>query len=192
MTIEQRSLDELMRIPEAVASPDAKIHRFDQSLQISEAGGLEPFWDQVYRKHFPTLVACVPLRGDTAAQRQGKDRAIHLANGSVLYIDEKIRPNRRDDRDILLEYLSNDRTGAPGWIEQDKAIDYLAYAFVARKRVYIFPWLQLRRAWCHYKSIWQADYAPIPARNPTYTTYSTPVPTDILRKAVSTAAIIQL
>ncbi len=188
----QRTLDELLRLPEQPARPDAIIHDFDTSLRASEEGSLEPFWDEVYRKHFPNMVACVPLRGDTVAQRQGKDRAIHLANGDVLYIDEKIRPKRLDDSDILLEYLSNDRTGAPGWIECDKSIDYLAYAFVMRKRVYLFPWAQLRRAWCHYKVQWQADYAPIGTRNRTYMTYSTPVPTKVLRAAVSTAAIIQI
>lgn len=188
----QRSLDELLRIPEEPARAGAKIHHFDQSLRESEQGSLEPFWADVYARHFPTMVACVPLRGDTESQRQGKDRAIHLANGDVLHVDEKIRPKRRDDRDILLEYLSNSRTGSAGWIEQDKAIDYLAYAFVSLRRVYIFPWLQLRRAWLHYKIEWQAQYAPVAARNNTYTTYSTPVPTVILRKAISTAAIIQL
>lgn len=187
----QRSLDELLRQPEQPPKPGAPVHDFRTSLAKSEAASLEPFWEQVYRKHFPTMVACVPLRGDTAAQRQGKDRAIHLANGDVLYIDEKSR-DRHDDRDILLEYLSNDRTGAPGWIECDKSIDYLAYAFLPRKRVYLFPWLQLRRAWAHYKDQWKADYRPIPARNATYTTYCTPVPTHVLRAAISTAAIIQL
>ena len=189
---QQHRLDELMRIPEQPARVDAVIHDFAASLKRSEEGSLEPFWEEIYRRHFPSMVACVPLRGDTASQRQGKDRAIHLANGDVLHIDEKIRPSRRNDSDILLEYLSNDRTGALGWIEQDKAIDYLAYAFVAIRKVYIFPWLQLRRAWCHYKVEWQAQYAPVPGKNRTYTTYSTPVPTAVLRKAVSTAAIIQL
>lgn len=188
----QRSFDELLRQPELPPSPGAKVHNFHSSLAKSEEGSLEPFWDQVYRKHFPTMVACVPLRGDTAAQRQGKDRAIHLANGDVLYIDEKIRPDRYDDRDILLEYLSNDRTGAPGWIECDKAIDYLAYAFIPRKRAYLFPWLQLRRAWSHYRDRWQAENKPIAAKNQGYITYSTPVPTKELRAAVSVAAVIQL
>ena len=71
----QRSFDELLRQPELPPSPGAKVHNFHSSLAKSEEGSLEPFWDQVYRKHFPTMVACVPLRGDTAAQRQGKDRA---------------------------------------------------------------------------------------------------------------------
>lgn len=187
----QRSLDELMRLPEPAPAPEARIHDFRERLAASEAARLQPFWEAVYRKHFPNMVACVLLQGDTASQRQGKDRAIHLANGQVLHIDEKSR-DRTDDRDILLEYLSNDRTGAPGWMECDKAIDYMAYAFVPIRRVYIFPWPQLRRAWLHYKAEWQAAYPPVPARNRTYTTYSTPVPTKVLQKAVSTAAVIQV
>lgn len=187
----QRSLDELLRLPEPDPPLGAKIHDFAERLAMSEAARIQPFWHAVYQKHFSNMVACVLLQGDTASQRQGKDRAIHLANGQVLHIDEKSR-DRADDRDILLEYLSNDRTGAPGWMECDKSIDYMAYAFVPLRRVYIFPWPQLRRAWLHYKAEWQATYAPVVTPNRTYRTYSTPVPTKVLQRAVSTAAVIQV
>jgi hypothetical protein len=166
------------------------IHDFHERLAFSEAAGTEPFWDAVYRKAFPTLVGHMQTTGATASQRAGIDRVIHLANGKTLYVDEKKR--ERDYADILLEYVSNDRTGAPGWIEKDLAIDYLAYAFMPSQRCYLFPWLILRRAWIGFGAKWKEQYKPVKAQNNTYATWSIPVPILVLRRAVSTAMIIDV
>jgi hypothetical protein len=128
--------------------------------------------------------------GDTLSQRQGVDRVILLANSKILLIDEKKR--REEYPDILLEYISVDTTGAPGWMEKDLIIDYLAYAFMKSQRVHLFPWPMLRRAWCRYKDEWIDTYPIIKAQNYGYKTISVAVPTDVLRKAVSVATIIQL
>jgi len=166
------------------------VHNFAEQLAFSEKASEEPFWDAVYRKAFPNLVNHMLASGDVKSQRMGVDRVLFLANGKTLYIDEKKR--REIYTDVLLEYVSVDTTSAPGWIEKDLAIDYLAYAFMPLQRVYLYPWPMLRRAWLHFKSDWLQKYKIPPAQNKGYKTLSVAIPVEILRKAVSTAAIIQL
>lgn len=168
----------------------ATIHDFRERLAFSEAASSEPFWDAVYRKAFPNLVNHMQTLGPTASQRSGVDRVLHLANGRTLYIDEKKR--EKEYPDILLEYVSNDRSGAPGWIEKDLAIDYLAYAFMPSQRCYLYPWLLLRRAWLNYGKQWKADYRKVKAQNDTYATWSVAVPIPELRKAISQSMIIEV
>ena len=163
---------------------------FQTDLKFSEEASDEPFWDAVYKKAFPNLVNHMACGGDNNSQRRGVDRVIHLANGKTLYIDEKKR--REDWNDILLEYISVDATNAPGWMEKDLAIDYLAYAFMPSKTVYLFPWAMLRRAWQYYKEEWLEKYQLIPAQNNGYTTWNVAVPIPVLRGAVAAATIIKI
>ncbi|MFA6271402.1 MAG: hypothetical protein WC657_09450 [Candidatus Paceibacterota bacterium] len=165
-------------------------HDFRNSLAYSEVASDEPFWSAVYKKAFPNIVNQMLASGDTASQRMGIDRVVILANGQILKIDEKKRAGTYQD--ILLEYISVDTTGAPGWMEKDLAIDYLAYAFMPTKKVYLFSWPILRRAWDHYKAKWIATYPKITAQNRGYKTISVAVPIDVLTAAVSAASVIQL
>ncbi|MBT9173486.1 MAG: hypothetical protein DDT21_01887 [Syntrophomonadaceae bacterium] len=166
-------------------------HDFKQQLAWSEAQGHEPFWDAVYRKAFPDIVNHLLCSGDTVGQRNGVDRIVYLRNDKILRIDEKKRV--KDYPDILLEYVSVDTTGAPGWIEKDLTIDYLAYAFMPSKTCYLFDWLMLKRAWRKYGEEWKAKYKPpVVAKNITYNTVSVAVPIVILRQAISTAAVIDV
>lgn len=166
------------------------IHDFCDQLKYSELASDEPFWDAIYRKAFPNMVNHMVCYGSTQSQRLGVDRVIHLSSGRTLYVDEKKR--KREYNDILLEYVSISTTGAPGWVEKDLQIDYLAYAFMESRRVYLFDWLMLRRAWLHYKTEWLKKYIRIEADNGTYKTYSIAVPIEIVRSAVKGASIIQL
>jgi hypothetical protein len=168
----------------------ATVHSFRERLEFSEQAGHEAFWQEVYRQAFPNLVNIMPCPGDTASQRMGIDRIILLANGKLLAIDEKKR--EADYPDILLEYVARDRDGAPGWIEKDLTIDYLAYAFMPSKRCYLLPWPFLRKAWEENKARWKADYRPVVAENRDYRTLSLPVPTDVLYRAVNRATLIQV
>lgn len=170
-----------------IATP---VHVFKERLARSEAQGDEPFWNAVYSKAFYNLVNHMTCTGDTQSQRQGIDRILHLAGGQTLYIDEKKRD--KDYPDILLEYISVDTTGAPGWIEKDLNIDYLAYAFMPSKRCYLLPWLQLRRAWIKFGPKWKAKYPKVEAQNPGYKTISVAVPIEVLQTAISVAAIIDV
>lgn len=174
-----------------IEQTELKIHDFEDQLEWSERAGDEPFWEAVYKKAFPNMVTCVACTGDTKAQRRGVDRLVYLSNDKVLRIDEKKRKKVYDD--ILLEYVSVDTTGAPGWIEKDLAIDYLAYAFMPIQKVYLYDWPMLRRAWQAYGERWKRKYTPpVPARNNGYITYSVAVPIPILNTAVADARIIQL
>lgn len=166
------------------------VHDFKTSLEYSEIASDEEFWSSIYRKAFPNMVNHMTAFGDTESQRQGIDRVIILSNGKILKIDEKKR--KKDYGDILLEYISNDQTGALGWIEKDLSIDYLAYAFMPSEKVYLFPWLMLRRSWLHYKDEWISTYPYISADNLTYNTISVAVPIDTLLSAVKIASIIQV
>jgi hypothetical protein len=165
-------------------------HDFKKQLQFSQAASDEPFWDAVYRKAFPDMANHMVSTGDTLAQRMGIDRIILLSNGRNLRVDEKKREKVYND--ILLEFVSNDRTGAAGWIEKPLFIDYLAYAFMPTRKVYLFDWLMLRRAWIYYGETWKKSCRHVPAQNPGYRTISLAVPIPTLQKAVQTAAIIDV
>lgn len=169
---------------------EMKINYFKEDLVFSEEASEEWFWQEVYQQAFPDMINNIHCTGDNQGQRLGIDRLIYLQSGKVLFIDEKKRRKIYDD--ILLEYLSNDKTGALGWIEKDLLIDYLAYAFIPNKVCYLFPWHILRRTWIKLGDQWKNDYKKIESENLGYKTISLAIPIMILRKAVSTAAVIQL
>jgi len=165
-------------------------HDFKAQLKYSEESSDKEFWQKVYTIAFPSMVSNRLTGGDMKLQRLGIDRIVTLSNGANIKIDEKKRREARND--ILIEYISVDTTGAPGWIEKDLAIDYIAYAFMPIQRVYLFPWQNLRRAWLRYKPYWLADYRPIIAQNRGYKTISVAVPISVLANAIWQASIIQL
>lgn len=166
------------------------VHQFRERLEWSEAQRDEPFWDVVYRKAFPNLVNHMPTPGDVASQRMGIDRVVFLANSRTIHIDEKKRG--KEYGDILLEYVSVDTTGAPGWIEKDLAIDFLAYAFIPSGRCYLFSWPLLRLAWQNNKERWKTIYRPVIARNNGYKTFSLPVPIPELQRSIARALLIEV
>lgn len=173
-----------------MGQPGLGYHDFRERLKYSEKASEEPFWEAVYKKAFHNYVNSMPCSGNTKSQRKGIDRLVHLSNGKTLQIDEKKR--EQDWPDILLEYVSVDTTNAPGWIEKDLDIDYLAYAFMPSKTVYLFPWDMLRRAWKHYKDLWIDEYQEVRAQNNGYVTISVAVPIKVLQDAVTVASIIKL
>jgi len=166
------------------------IHNFKECLEWGESVADEPFWLQVYQRAFPTLAAVTKNMSAGDAQNRGIDRVLLLQNGRSLYVDEKKRT--RDYGDILLEFVSNDRTGAPGWIEKDLQIDFLAYAFIPSGRCYLFPWHQLRRAWRQMGEEWKKRCRLVTAENLTYKTHSIAVPTEELLRMVARASIIDI
>lgn len=168
----------------------AQPHDFNERNEWSKKAKQEAFWEAVYQQAFPSIVKCEFIT-DLVHQRNGVDRLLTLSNGITLTVDEKAR-DRFDTGDILLEYLSNDRTGAPGWIEKDATIDYLAVGFVPSKRCYLFDWRMLRQAWFKHKDAWMVQYRLPPADNRTYKTWSVAVPIKVLQSAMLNAMIIDL
>jgi hypothetical protein len=166
-----------------------KFNDFNNDLKYSLKASTEAFWDQVYAKAFVDLKE-TRLCDNLEWQKMGIDRFVYLTNGRIFAVDEKCRRQVYDD--ILLEFISVDTTGAPGWIEKDLAIDFFAYAFMPIQRVYLFSWPMLRRAWNHFGGTWKTKYGVIKARNEGYNTLSVPVPIKVLRQTVNNATIIQL
>jgi len=162
---------------------------FHNDLKFSLEASQERFWDKVYKKAFPDMIKS-EICSDLHWQKQGVDRVIYMSSGHSIHIDEKIR--RKVYNDILLEFLSNDVTGAPGWMEKSLSIDYMAYAFLPIKKVYLFPWQMLRRTWISFKEEWTNKYPTIKAQNNGYVTHSLAIPLSVLKKKVNAATIIKL
>lgn len=174
------------------------VHRFNESLAKGEHASLEPFWESVYRKAFPTMVGRTVNHRGNPAQTLGIDHTVLLSSGKTLLIDTKCRFQNYND--FLLEYTSNDQTDALGWIRKDSLqIDYLAYAWVRQRTVVFLPWLALREAWVQNIPVWwgkatreERGYKKCEAKNPTYSTWSLAVPRAVVLDAVRDALTVTL
>ena len=168
----------------------AAVHDFRTSLALSETFSDAPWWMDLYRRAFPTLVSAVSVRNDGWAQRGGIDRVITLACGRVYTVDEKVRTS--DWPDILLEQWSDEGRRSPGWIQKPLACDFIAYAFAPSRRCYLLPVALLQRAWRIEGREWVEVYGQRRARNPNYVSTSVPVPIGVLMRAMMTAMILQM
>lgn len=161
------------------------MHDFQESLSASHRASDLPIWEEVYRSAFPSFCAMVDHREDGEHQRAGIDRSVVLQNSKQILIDEKIRWKPYDD--IALEYLSNDRTGAPGWVCKPLRADYIAYAIAPLGRCYLLPVVQLQIAWSRKGEMWKATCPHIKAKNYNYTTHSVGVKPSELFPAIGSA-----
>lgn len=167
-----------------------KLNDFRADLEYSEDPNDEPFWQEFYKKAFPDMVINRTCPGNTPEQWMGIDRKILLASGLVINIQEKKR--RKYYPDILLEIISNDKTGALGWMEKQLQIDYFAYAKMPRREIYLFDWQALRQVWLKYREQWLKKYGTRKSLNLGYTTINVPVPDQILLNAIFRAMRFQL
>ena len=161
------------------------MHDFLGSLAASHAASDLPIWEQIYRAAFPSFCAMVDHRQDGEHQRAGIDRSVILQNSKQILIDEKIR--YKPYNDILLEYLSNDRTGALGWVCKPLRADYIAYAIAPLGRCYLLPVIQLQTAWTQKGEFWKLTCREIVAKNRGYNTLSIAVNPDQLFPAIGAA-----
>lgn len=157
------------------------IHDFIERRDWSVSLVCDQFWRRVYSLAFDGYIDTSPPNADARTQRLGLDRVVLISGGGVVRIDEKTRS--RDYGDILIEYVSNDRTGAPGWIEQDLQVDYLAYGVPGAGIAFLIAWMAIRRAWIANRDQWLAaarsgrlGFRTVMARNEGYTTISVAVP----------------
>jgi len=126
-------------------------------------------------------------RNSEWAQAAGIDALITLRSSKTLSIDVKLRSSAYPD--VLLEVVSNVERGKPGWIEKDLAMDYLAYGIEPTQTLYLFPFLQLQRAWRMNKADWIRTYGLKTTSTggwggkPLYTTQFCSVPVDVLKAA---------
>jgi len=151
-----------------------KVHDFNDSLKRSHEAENLPIWEEVYRKAFPQFVKMITYRADGFWQREGVDRGIMLSTTKQILIDEKIRS--KDYGDILLEYISSDRSGSKGWVCKPLRADYIAYLIAPSGICYLLPVIQLQNAWSKYGEKWIKKYKKIVAPNKGYNTISVGVP----------------
>jgi len=162
-------------------------HAFAESLAVSHAASDHPMWLCIYRQFFPDMVACVDHREDGEHQRAGIDRSIVLGNSKQILVDEKVRA--KDYGDILLEYVSVDRTNAPGWVCKPLRADFIAYAILPRGKAYLLPVPALQKAWRERGDHWRQAYGTRAAQNNGYRTLNVPVPFAQLFRAITAAQI---
>lgn len=166
---------------------NAPVHNFGESLRRSHAASDLPLWLEIYRQAFPDMLACVDHRKDGEHQRAGIDRSIVLENSKQILVDEKIRypsDSGKVYHDILLEYLSSDKTDALGWVCKPLRCDFICYAIAATGKAYLLPVPQLQLAWSRHGSAWRATYGEKPAKNRGYRTWNCPVPVPVLFPAI--------
>lgn len=175
---------------------NAPVHKFSESLKLSNSQVDAPFWIETYRRAFPNLISAVSVRQDGWAQRGGVDRVLTLGCGRTVSIDEKVRV--KDYGDILLERWSDVRRQSEGWIVKPLACDYIAYAIIPTSVCYFLPTLDLQRAWRHSGRKWMDNakqskpgYRMIDAENDGYTTRSYAVPINVLMASLVAALTIR-
>lgn len=183
-------------------------HAFAESLEASHAQADAPWWEQVYQHAFGPRVTMLDVRDDGWAQRGGIDRQLHLPDGTVLKVDEKVRG--KDWGDIALERWSDRDRRKPGWIQKKLTCDFIAYAFVPSQVCYLLPFHTLRRAWRRHGQEWidAAEYGLVQqarggrhegrdgfyvvwADNGHYVTENIAVPTQVLLDAIRDAMTIR-
>lgn len=182
------------------------VHDFGERLAYSHSQSDQPWWETVYRRAFPDMVAMADLRQDGWHQRAGRDRAVVLSSGRTLYVDEKVRSRAYDD--VLIEVWSVYPAAGkppyppvarakPGWAAELKDTDWLAYAFEPSQVCYMFPFLGIRNAWVRYRASWIRNANEKSngfdwrlAHNKGYDTVSISVPTFLLQSAISDAMTV--
>jgi hypothetical protein len=170
-----------------------QVHNFTQSLALSHEYEDAEWWGRVYQRAFSNFSCMTSTRQDGWAQRGGIDRVITLKSGKTVTVDEKVR--LKDYDDVLLERWSDVDRKTPGWVQKDLACDYIAYAFLPSRRCYLFPFLELRRAWKTFGKTWAEVYRPVYAKNEScgrrWVTESVPVPLVELQNALTQTSLIR-
>lgn len=161
----------------------APVHTFKDQLHYAQSQDLDSWWNARYAETFPGLSGIVRNHAFGRAQLLGVDTVLVLPNGKTITLDEKTRKTWYGD--IALEHTSSTRPFKPGWIEKDLAIDYLAYGVPTEDRCFFLPWPILRAAWIANRDQWKSQYPDVVAKNPTYSSLSTPVPLKVLLVAMS-------
>lgn len=174
--------DRNMPRPPRRGFPVSRVHRFSESLALSNAYADAEWWIPIYRQAFPKLMTAVSIREDGWAQRGGIDRVLTLQCGRTYTVDEKVRTENWPD--ILLEQWSDEERRIPGWIQKPLACDFIAYAYAPTETCYLLPVAPLQRAWRQRGREWIVAYGTRRARNPGYVSVGVPVPRDVLMQAI--------
>jgi len=156
----------------------ARVHSFGNDLEWALSPFYDAFCHEAYATMFPgQIVSWKPSPAGLAGQRLGIDRQLRFRDRRRVFVEEKVRkPDCKFTSDVLLEYLSNDVTGAPGWIERDLACDLFLYGWAYSGECILWEWPVLKNAWDTHCENWRLNYRPLEARNDGYSTWSIAVP----------------
>jgi hypothetical protein len=167
-----------------------KMNCFYEDLAYSNNKEDELFWENAYKTFFSDYKSMEKIN-NLELQRIGRDRIVYLKTGLEIYIDEKKRRTHYDD-DIFLEYKDILKNGEerPGWMEKPLKINYLAYAIMPIRSVFLLDWQMLRKLWSINKEKWMKTYISKPAKNMGYITYGLIVPLDVLYKEIGRMTVI--
>lgn len=120
---------------------------------------------------------------DLKYQKQGLDRIVYLNTGDVVGVEHKIRETVYTD--ILLEFISNDKTNTKGWMEKDLICDLFIYGWNPLQKTYTFCWPELKKLWELNKKEWLSKYRIIKAKNYGYYTHSVAIPINIIKSKIN-------
>ena len=141
------------------------------------------FWNPLYRQLFNNSFVKREIVKDLVIQASGVDSVVHLKNNITIKFEEKLRDEMWSD--ICLEYISNDNTNAPGWIEKQQASKYLVYIVQDSQNYYcyVYSFAALQDAWMDHKNYFIKNYGYKydgktlwNTQNKTYKTIWCPVP----------------
>lgn len=159
-----------------------KENNFHADLKFSDS--VSESMDQYYLSALPGAER-VETVTDLELQRKGIDKLVHLWDGKVVKIEEKIR--RKAWPDVLLELRS--RGKKLGWLFTCQA-DYITYVYLESRELYFIPVVLLQMAWVQNKDDWIRRYDYVEAGNVTlggYVSKSIPVPRERLLEDLSRA-----
>jgi len=158
------------------------VNEFRTDLEYSLDQRENELFDSFYFRVFRNLKKVV-LVSDKRLQMQGVDKKLIFESGKELLIDEKKR--RTDYGDILLEEWSDEARRKIGWVgNPNKLTDYIVYAIMPTRKVYLFPYKILQLAWVTNYHKWKDLYRVPPAENEGYNTTNLAIPPEILMEAL--------
>lgn len=155
---------------------EMKLNDFNVDLEYSLEAGEDTMFDNFYWRIFGSVLQSIEKVTDKDLQLKGVDKILILKNGKKIMIDEKKR--RKDYDDIAIEIWSDTAKNTPGWVFKPFT-DYVVYAFMPSKRVYLLPSLLLK---IYVHENWEnlVNFFQPKAVNHGYITTSVAVPIDIL------------
>ena len=162
-----------------------KYNDFQTDLEYSLESGEDKLFNNFYYRVFPNIKQ-IHTVSDEMLQKKGIDKKIEFESGKIVLIDEKKR--HKDYGDILLEEYSNWERKKVGWLGRDKHTDYIVYAVMPSKKVYLLPFLLLQKAWIKNYRRWIKAFGRKFSNNIYYKTSNVPVPPDILLKAIESTS----
>lgn len=108
-------------------------------------------WRDILKRAFPTTAELIYV-SDEKSNRRGSDWVLEHADGHFTRVQTKAQSPRYDD--FVIEYLANDSTNTPGWVNLELNADFIAYAIPKRRLVYFIPWPMLKEAWKQHGTTW--------------------------------------